>query len=427
LQYPVTPAAERFAASATFPSHATEEAFDSVSNPQLLRSMTNPNLAVKPTRRPMKNKTGTNTRGAGAPSTGVAASLAAVGSAGLLVVLIVSALGASAASGPEFTTTACGWPYYAPGCPDYQDPPACTACQCPPGSGGASPNTGAPDAPGSGGAGCPGRYKAAQGSTGMPVWWVSEPYINLRLEDEPLGYQPPRGPRVACQLSYRQRGALLEDTNVFGVGANWSCSFRAYVANISGSQYLLHRGGAGVVVYTEGVTQPRDGSILNAITNGYQIAYADGSVDSFQLLYVNSAQKSLYFLSLRSDPAGNSLRFNYFISATGVLQLTNVVDPDGRTTKLSYTNTAFTNLITQVTAPFSRTAHFQYHTNGYLTNIVDVATNSSSLTYDAAGTGWITTLTTPYGNTGFRYGGVDSGSNTFYTGGTGQVDRKRVS
>jgi YD repeat-containing protein len=239
----------------------------------------------------------------------------------------------------------------------------------------------------------------------------------LRLEDEPLGYQPPRGPRVGFQLSYRQRGVLTEDPTVFGVGNNWSCSFRAFVGNSSGAPGLLflHRGGAGYIYYTNDVTQARDGSILTAITNGYQIAYADGSTDLFQFPFVNGSGDQIYFLSSRSDPAGNALTFNYQTNG-GVLQLTSVSDPDSpQPTTLHYENSTFANRITRVVDPFGRTAILQYDANGYLTNIVDVATNSSSLAYDPAGTGWITTLTTPYGATSFRYGGVDSNSSTFYT------------
>jgi RHS repeat-associated protein len=63
---------------------------------------------------------------------------------------------------------------------------------------------------------------------GMPVWWVSEPFITLRLEDEPLGYQPARGPRVGFHLSYRQRGNV--PPALTGVGPHWSSSFRAFIS-----------------------------------------------------------------------------------------------------------------------------------------------------------------------------------------------------
>jgi hypothetical protein len=65
----------------------------------------------------------------------------------------------------------------------------------------------------------------------MPVWWVSEPRINLRLEDVPLRYQPPYGPEVVFQLSFRQRGnPNLRNESGAGpilpkVGRNWSCNF----------------------------------------------------------------------------------------------------------------------------------------------------------------------------------------------------------
>ena len=251
----------------------------------------------------------------------------------------------------------------------------------------------------------------------MPAWWVSEPNINLRLEDEPLGYQPALGPRVACRLSYRQRGVLPEDPAVFGVGPNWSCAFRAFVGAISGTPglFFLHCGGAGYIYYTNGVTQARDGSILTTNANGCQIAYPDGSVNSFQLPFLNSQGYSLYFLCFRTDPAGNTLTFNYLTNATGV-QLTSIADPDGKLTKLYYTNATFTNLITQVTDPFNRTARLYYNASGCLTNITDVAQISSTLTYDAGNPGWITNLSVPpYGQTGFRFGGVDATSPTFYT------------
>src|SRR6266478_1629015 len=67
---------------------------------------------------------------------------------------------------------------------DNGDPPKCS-CNCPP----AQPKP--PCSPWS-----------VAGSCGMPTWWISQPYVNMRLEDEPLGYQPAVGPRVSFSLSY---------------------------------------------------------------------------------------------------------------------------------------------------------------------------------------------------------------------------------
>jgi len=46
---------------------------------------------------------------------------------------------------------------------------------------------------------------------GSPVFWVSEPHLNLRVEDLPSGYQSSRGLPIAFRLSYRQRGFAPED------------------------------------------------------------------------------------------------------------------------------------------------------------------------------------------------------------------------
>src|SRR6266496_2538567 len=68
----------------------------------------------------------------------------------------------------------------------------------------------------------------ATNSTGMARWWVSEPYCTLWLEDEPLGYQPSRGPKVSFHLSYTDRNQ--RDTNLFAqyaysFGQGWECSW----------------------------------------------------------------------------------------------------------------------------------------------------------------------------------------------------------
>src|SRR5215470_10915811 len=92
-------------------------------------------------------------------------------------------------------------------CPSYLG--TCTQLQDPPGDGGPSD------------------------CTGVPQYWVTQPNIQLRLEDEPLvSYVPGLGPRPVCHLSYRNRGAPPEDSAYFSFGPNWSCSFRAYVIDL---------------------------------------------------------------------------------------------------------------------------------------------------------------------------------------------------
>jgi hypothetical protein len=240
------------------------------------------------------------------------------------------------------------------------------------------------------------------------------------MEDEPLGYQPARGSRVAFHLSYRQRGAVIEDATVFGVGTNWSCSFRAYVVNLttlSSGWVRLHRGGAGWIDYYDGVVHPRDGSILSIHDGGasYWVDHPDGAREVFNVAFSSSSGSTLYFLAAHYDPQGNAITFNY-TNATSGLQLVSVADPDSKMTRLFYNNGGFPNLITKVIDPYNRTNILQYDAGGYLTNTVDVFGLPTGFKYDVgARRGWITNMVTPYGTNVFRFGGVDVDRTYFNT------------
>jgi RHS repeat-associated protein len=251
----------------------------------------------------------------------------------------------------------------------------------------------------------------------MATWAVPEPYVGLELVDLPLAYRPACGPMVAFRLNYRQLGAVVEDPVIFSVGPNWSCSFRACVIapNWSSGSAMLHRGGAGWIDYQAGVPQPRDGSLITSLAGGgFQISRRDGSVETYTTQLEVSSNNPVLFITTSTDPAGNSLTYNYY-TTNSVQRLGSVTDADGRSTQLFYGNAAFPNHITQVVDPFSRTNLLAYDADGYLTNITDVAGLSSSFAYDSGDyRDWIKNLTTPYGSTGFQYGGDE-----YTTNGTG--------
>jgi RHS repeat-associated protein len=60
--------------------------------------------------------------------------------------------------------------------------------------------------------------------------------------------------------------------------------------------------------------------------------------------------------------------------------------------------------------PFNRTNYLYYDGNGLLTNITDVVGLASTFAYDP--NGWITNLSTPYGNTIFRFTGANTANFT---------------
>jgi len=53
------------------------------------------------------------------------------------------------------------------------------------------------------GGGCP-----SCSSSGMPRWWVSEPYMNLWMADEPLSYTMSSGQQMVFRFTYHNRAAL---------------------------------------------------------------------------------------------------------------------------------------------------------------------------------------------------------------------------
>jgi hypothetical protein len=82
---------------------------------------------------------------------------------------------------------------------------------------------------------------AFAGSTGMPVWKVSEPYINLWLNDEPFAYRPAIGPRIAFQLSFKQRDEDNDPSSLSSsVGSGWNCSWlsRVQITSLFATVYL---------------------------------------------------------------------------------------------------------------------------------------------------------------------------------------------
>src|SRR5207245_4343859 len=110
-------------------------------------------------------------------------------------------------------------------CPSQKEPPPCEECDCPPyppGPPGPGPGPGPQQwGPSPGPPGC-----SACLAPGVPIFWISEPSINIRVEDTPLWWIPARGSQpISLKISYRQRGVISEDPTIFGLGQNWSCSF----------------------------------------------------------------------------------------------------------------------------------------------------------------------------------------------------------
>jgi len=275
--------------------------------------------------------------------------------------------------------------------------------------------------------------------SGMPIWQVSEPAIELWLIDEPLGYQPAKGKRVSGKIYYWSEDHVdlshtPDNLNVFGLGPKWRHSWLSYIdvgnglsdvtggglpsANPSSVTVTLYPGGGGQTTYTP------DGHTLEYYSNNrmQQVTNSSGALVECDVLYPSGA-KEVYgfirtdsqtnaeqaYLTQSTDPQGHAITFVYDGSEAPtnfVVRLLYVVDADGKTNTINYINDPLldTNLISQVVDPYGRTNHFFYDENGTLTNVADVAGMSSSFIYgNVNGFNELTNLVTPYGTNIFTY------------------------
>src|SRR5438874_173695 len=183
------------------------------------------------------------------------------------------------------------------------------------------------------------------GCGGMPVWQVDECFINLWLDDEPLGYQPALGDWVSFHLAYKQRD---EDSNldpsVYSLGSSWKAAILSYVYSQTDFRYgplgaTVHFPGGGEdnFQFNNGVaTSYYNNNTLQAITNannvvtGYQLTRPNGSKYIYSFFRTDSSGGWYYvYLTQILDPKGYTTTFNYapYDSDTQVVRLSSITDP----------------------------------------------------------------------------------------------------
>jgi YD repeat-containing protein len=212
------------------------------------------------------------------------------------------------------------------------------------------------------------------------------------------------------------------------MGPGWEFSWQGYIST-DGTTYdpvTLYGASGGEIQFTD-LTGTSPNYYYNermvAVTNGlgnlvaYDLLYPSGAKDVYGFLATDSyGNVNKAYLSQKIDEHGRTTTFVYspFSVTNLVVQLNYVIDPDGKTNTLSYTNNStYNELISKVQDPSGHTASFAYDANGNLTNVTDVIGLSSSFGYGnfavgTASTGyttnlWLNQLTTPYGTTGFTF------------------------
>ena len=255
---------------------------------------------------------------------------------------------------------------------------------------------------------------------------MTEPNINVWLQDQPLACQPAYGPAVALDLQFKQRDEELFDwDSLFSFGPSWNSHWLSHV-------YCLTRGflqygyatvylpGGGVLNFsfalgeTVATKYEYNCRLTATLANNQPTAFTLDFPDGRQYYYDRLWGSGSFYLSRAVDQQGFVTRYNYVEVENGTaLHLDTVADQAGDTLfALQYTNgTVYANLVSVVTDRFGRTARLSYteDESGYshLTQIEDAAGLVSTVSYNDDG--WPQTLATPYGSTTFEY---DGGSGT---------------
>ena len=256
---------------------------------------------------------------------------------------------------------------------------------------------------------------------GMPVWRVSEPFINLWLHDTPLRYRLENGQWMELKLSYKHRDEWEDRRQgIGGFGVKWECNWLGTLEMNSEASITNYLAGGGQSVFAVSGATPEyrsgrrmgsfstssssSGSSAIAGGGGIAIHSPTGSQNQYGSLWTNPQGRQYSFLSKRLDRYGRTVNYTWETQGTGtneIARLKEVVDRDGRICTIGYTNTSFPRLITSVTDPYGRSAYFTYNTNGLLASITDMAGMTSGFIYSH--TNIISQLQTPYGTTTFNY------------------------
>ena len=255
---------------------------------------------------------------------------------------------------------------------------------------------------------------------GMAQYNINAMLASLTVFDTPVGYQPPRGPRINFTITYDQFDVSSFGTTptVGNMGPNFNNNYVSYIAFNSSSSFknLYVRGGGeetyiGYDTNSQNFAMQEDSkAILHQNSSSNFVRYLpDGSYEIYDFPITLSGEQ-IVFLTQIVDPLGNAVSLTY----DGNYRLTTIQDAIGQTNTITYASSdpAQLNLfykMAQITDPFGRSTYFSYNTNSpYLLNqITDVIGITSSFTYT---NGYMSALITPYGTTTFSYGGSTNDS-----------------
>ncbi len=255
---------------------------------------------------------------------------------------------------------------------------------------------------------CENEKTSCSSGTGMATHGIFKMLATLHLTDAPVGYNPPFGRPVHFRASYTHLEAgQPQNFNFTNLGAFWVNNWVSYAeVDTSGNVIVRLRNGGSESFPFSGynpLTSEFDSSIYSAAVlrkksaNRYERQLPDGTRELYSQ---TDGSTGRIFLKQIIDPQGNATTLNYDSN----LRLTTIVDGLNQATTITYKSNSGSNAgfykIYRVTDPFGRYAEFTYDSGlTRLEKIRDVIGIESSFVYGSDG--FISRLTTPYGNTDF--------------------------
>jgi RHS repeat-associated protein len=248
---------------------------------------------------------------------------------------------------------------------------------------------------------------------GMPKWQVNPVNMNLVVQDVPMWYDCPIGPRIEIKLTYNSQDSLNQ---LRPFGNKWVLNYASYAMESPNSSFPA---GSVLIVMPEGkgdVYEPGSGGayvsppgVFNTLTKlsayTYNLALPDGTIYHYGV--PSGVQGTSSLLLSIEDRKHNFVTINHDSNAV----ITGITDPQNNTTSLRYNSQG---LIELAIDPFGRRAAFSYDPSGNLVGQTDMGGISYSYTYDS--NVYVTSITKPSGTTLFYVepaDGVNNGSNHY--------------
>ena len=263
---------------------------------------------------------------------------------------------------------------------------------------------------------------------GMPQYAVHAMLVSLTVEDTPIGYVPVFGPAVNFTVTYNQRDGTQPSTFTYpNIGKLWTFNWFSYILdNPSGpssqtvTRYLpgggeedyTYSSTSGSYVYY--ATQADSRTVLIKTGSGstatYELDFPDGSKYYYNQPDGSSGTPRKVFMTQMKDAQNNPLTITWAGSGTSwrISKVTDALTKDTTITYLSNTSSSPDYYkITTVADPFGRMTILTYGAlsgtgDRPLLSITDMGQLTNFFAYDS--TGFMTSMTTPYGTTRFSTG-----------------------